>query len=251
MESLKAGFKNMQSTVGKQEAITNTPSGGFNKRHGITIIPPKKQLPKTVSVQNSLVEKEKSQGEKIPHNKITQAQESAESLRTFVKSKQPRKEYDVFGKARLVYAPRTAEEDTTIEKASQPCGEDLALTLYVRYLRVHKKTIITDQDVLDMIRDDFVSCMAGFPEYAVTLALIGIIQESEDIWFPALATLLKAMEKHMVYEPKIRDHERGFRSEEEIAKMLAWGKDVDMGVLREKILEECRKKRGEQNNSEG
>lgn len=242
MKRLKTVLSDMPDTAKIQVPTTSMPLGGLKKECGMLTTRPPSHHQKTASVQNSLVEKEKSQGEKIPHNKITQAQESAESLRTFVKSKQPRKEYDVFGKARLVYAPRTAEEDTAIEKASQPCGEDLALTLYVRYLRVHKKTIIIDQDVLDMIRDDFVSCMAGFPEYAVTLALIGLIQESEDIWFPALATLLKAMEKHMVHEPKIRDHERGFRSEEEIAKMLAWGKDVDMGALREKILEECRKK---------
>lgn len=131
-------------------------------------------------------------------------------MHSFLKSKQSRKEYDVFRKARLIYTQRTDEEHATIAKASQPCGEDAAFTLFMRYLRVHKQTKDEDQASLKQVRKDFVECMAGFPEYAVTLALIELVTGSENVWFPALATLLELMGKHTVYEPKIMDWEVGF-----------------------------------------
>lgn len=254
MKQFKTASNDMPSTAMHKEPTTGTPIGGLPKENGMLITQPQKHhRPKTASLQKSPTTKLKKNATDatIQHKKIIQTQEEAESLHRLLKSKQSRKEYDVFRKARLIYTQCTDEEQATIAKASQPCGEDAAFALFMRYLRIHKQTKDEDQASLKQMRKDFVECIAGFPEYAVTLALIELVTGSENVWFPALATLLQLMEKHTVYEPKIMDWERGFSSKEDIEKMWDEREGRDMDAWCANIIAKSKKESQEQRKLRG
>ena len=251
MKRCKTVLDDMPRTAMQKEPTTSMPIGGLPKENGMLITRPLKHHPKTASEKSLNAPEEKSQPETIQHNHIIQTKEKAESLCKLLQHKQPEKEYDVYRNARLIYPPRTKGEEEIIEKASQPCGEDLSNTLYMRYLAVHKLIKDEDKDKRDVIRKDFVACMEGFPEYAVTLALVDLVTDSDNIWFPALATLLGLMEKHRVYEPKIMDWESGFLSEGDDKKMWADRDGRDMDAWCDEILAKSKKESQEQRKLRG
>jgi hypothetical protein len=96
----------------------------------------------------------------------------------------------------------TNEEMEIVNECQKPCRPDVIIDLSARYLEIHKKHIVDDENKRILLYTDMAELLCDIPEYALTLGIRDIINDSKIIFFPNVGQIREAAEKHIIEYPK-------------------------------------------------
>lgn len=96
----------------------------------------------------------------------------------------------------------TEDERYCIEQNCKPCPHDVIINLITRYLEIHKKHIVSDQEKRMILYTDMADMLYGLPEYALTLGVLDLVNNPTQIFFPSVGVLKSAAEAHLLEWPE-------------------------------------------------
>lgn len=152
----------------------------------------------------------------IDHNRgITEAKEQAAYLKSLMRVKKPKKLYkeemrrELNDKHDAIYyrsfwyekPELTEDERYCINQNLRACPKETIVNLITRYLEIHKKHIVSDQDKRTMLYIDMSDMLYGLPEYALTLGIMDIINDKDQVFFPTVGKIQEHAEAHLLPWP--------------------------------------------------
>ena len=102
----------------------------------------------------------------------------------------------------------TPEQKLWLDRHTAPCGHSIALE-HLDWLAAHKR-MENDLDRMTVLKRDYADFLSRAPEYALALAVVWFIEESDSPWWPVFDDLKDKVEGFMVSAQETYAETNGF-----------------------------------------
>ena len=92
------------------------------------------------------------------------------------------------------------DEKKIIEQSTLPLSQEIIIDYLSRYLAT-SKWMNTDVDSQALRFRDDADLLFGYPEYAIALGIIKIIEFDKGTWYPPFSVLKESVEENLIFFP--------------------------------------------------
>lgn len=114
-----------------------------------------------------------------------------------VKSEERGDNIEYFKKVVWELPEMSEDERFVIEENKKPLPKSDIINHLSRYLEIHKRHTV-DSAKLPILYMDYADKLFGYPEYAVTLGILDLVNDRKIVFFPNVGEVESAIESHVI-----------------------------------------------------